>query len=90
MFTFIPDRSDGLPDAGTRTEKLLSTPSTSPAAEALAMGGQLSRDTSRFSELLAADRLLERTAESSALAGEAVPPREALGAEECVFIVEKV
>ena len=51
------------------TEMLLSTPRTSPTAEALAIGGQLSRDTRRFSE--AADRLLERAAGfSSALAGD--------------------
>lgn len=54
--------------------------------ESLAMGGQLSRDTRRFSELLAADLLLERAADPSALAGDDARPTEALCAVAGVFV----
>ncbi len=66
-----PVRKAGL-SAKFPTDMLLSTLSRS-TPEALAIGGQLSRDTRRFSEsvLFAADRLLERAAEfPSALAGD--------------------
>ena len=85
VFSFVPPRSDGL--WFTRIEKFLrSTARTSPVTESLAIGGQLSRDTRRFSELLAADLLLERAAGSSALAGDEARPVETLGAVTGVFV----